>query len=67
MPLDTTTLQSTFTGYVATTQDALILLKVCLQGHCSHVPRRLRDSEETELIRSGSVLIHVEQLGLRSY
>ena len=53
-------LQPTFTGHVATTQDALILFEGCLQGHLSHVPRRPHDRERSTLIRSGSVFIYEE-------
>lgn len=53
-------LQPTFTGHVATTQDALILFEACLQGHLSHVPRRPHDRERASLIRSGSVFIYEE-------
>ena len=53
-------LQPTFTGHVATTQDALLLFEACLQGHLSHVPRRPHDRERSSLIRSGSVFIYEE-------
>lgn len=53
-------LQPTFTGHVATTNDALILFEGCLQGHLSHVPRRPHDRERNNLIRSGSVFIYEE-------
>lgn len=53
-------LQPTFSGHVATTQDALILFEGCLQGHLSHVPRRPHDRERNSLIRSGSVFIYEE-------
>src|ERR1700753_3074783 len=54
------TLQPTFQGHVATTQDALILFEACLQGHLSHVPRRPHDRERSSLIRSGCVFIYEE-------
>ncbi|KIW21934.1 uncharacterized protein PV07_12656 [Cladophialophora immunda] len=54
------TLQPTFKGHVATTQDALILFEACLQGHLSHVPRRPLDRERSDLIRSGHVFIYDE-------
>lgn len=53
-------LQPTFTGHVATTQDALILFEACLQGHLSHVSRRPHDRERSALIRSGCVFIYEE-------
>jgi Gti1/Pac2 family transcription factor len=53
-------LQSTFTGHVATTNDALILFEACLTGQLSHVPRRPHDRERNMLIRSGCVFIYEE-------
>lgn len=53
-------LEPTFTGYVATTQDALILFEACLTGVLHHVPRRPHDRERTHLVRSGSVFIYEE-------
>ncbi|KAL4872048.1 hypothetical protein BDV12DRAFT_5738 [Aspergillus spectabilis] len=56
----TTVLEPTFTGYVATTQDALILFEACLTGVLHHVPRRPHDRERSHLVRSGSVFIYEE-------
>ena len=53
-------LQPTFTGHVATTNDALILFEACLTGQLSHVPRRPHDRERSMLIRSGCVFIYEE-------
>ncbi|KAJ5092354.1 hypothetical protein NUU61_007224 [Penicillium alfredii] len=53
-------LEPTFTGYVATTQDALILFEACLSGVLHHVPRRPHDRERSHLVRSGSVFIYEE-------
>ncbi|KEY83419.1 camp independent regulatory protein [Aspergillus fumigatus] len=53
-------LEPTFTGYVATTQDALILFEACLTGILHHVPRRPHDRERSHLVRSGSVFIYEE-------
>ncbi|KAJ6012585.1 Global transcription regulator sge1 [Penicillium canescens] len=36
-------LEPTFTGYVATTQDAVLLFEACLTGDLHHVPRRPYD------------------------
>ncbi|KAL4780569.1 Gti1/Pac2 family-domain-containing protein [Aspergillus varians] len=55
-----TVLEPTFTGYVATTQDALILFEACLTGVLHHVPRRPHDRERSHLVRSGSVFIYEE-------
>ncbi|PYH48213.1 camp independent regulatory protein [Aspergillus saccharolyticus JOP 1030-1] len=56
----TTVLEPTFMGYVATTQDALILFEACLTGVLHHVPRRPHDRERSHLVRSGSVFIYEE-------
>lgn len=53
-------LEPTFTGYVATTQDALILFEACLTGVLHHVSRRPHDRERSHLVRSGSVFIYEE-------
>ena len=53
-------LQSTFTGHVATTHDALVLFEACLTGQLSHVPRRPHDRERNSLIRSGCIFIYEE-------
>ncbi|PGH06626.1 hypothetical protein GX51_02253 [Blastomyces parvus] len=53
-------LEPTFTGYVATTQDALILFEACLTGLLHHVPRRPHDRERSQLVKSGSVFIYEE-------
>ncbi|KAL3495596.1 Gti1/Pac2 family-domain-containing protein [Aspergillus germanicus] len=55
-----TVLEPTFTGYVATTMDALILFEACLSGLLHHVPRRPHDRERSHLVRSGSVFIYEE-------
>ncbi|KAL4950034.1 Gti1/Pac2 family-domain-containing protein [Aspergillus filifer] len=55
-----TVLEPTFTGYVATTADALILFEACLAGVLHHVPRRPHDRERSHLVRSGSVFIYEE-------
>ncbi|KAL1964228.1 hypothetical protein VTN77DRAFT_7186 [Rasamsonia byssochlamydoides] len=53
-------LEPTYTGYVATTHDALILFEACLTGVLHHVPRRPHDRERSHLVRSGSVFIYEE-------
>lgn len=53
-------LEPTFRGYVATTQDALILFEACLSGLLHHVPRRPHDRERPQLVRSGCVFIYEE-------
>lgn len=56
----TAVLEPTYRGYVATTQDALILFEACLTGVLPHVPRRPHDRERSHLVRSGSVFIYEE-------
>jgi hypothetical protein len=51
-------LQPTYTGYVSTTQDALILFEACLRGHLNYVPRRPNGRERNSLIYSGYVFIY---------
>jgi hypothetical protein len=58
--LGSNTLQPTFTGYVASTKDALILFEACLIGHLNHIPRRPNERERNSLIHSGCVFIYVE-------
>lgn len=54
-------LQPTYTGYVANTQDALILFQATISGRLPAVSRRPHDRERTELVRSGSVFVFNEQ------
>ncbi|KAK2748109.1 hypothetical protein FQN57_001232 [Myotisia sp. PD_48] len=53
-------LEPTYTGYVASTHDALVLFEACLTGVLHHVPRRPHDRERSQLVRSGSVFIYEE-------
>lgn len=53
-------LEPTYRGYVASTQDALILFEACLTGVLHHVPRRPHDRERSHLVQSGSVFIYEE-------
>ncbi|KAF9882571.1 hypothetical protein FE257_006857 [Aspergillus nanangensis] len=55
-----TVLEPTFNGYVASTQDALVLFEACLTGVLHHVPRRPHDRERGHLVRSGSIFIYEE-------
>ncbi|KAK9478159.1 Gti1/Pac2 family-domain-containing protein, partial [Lipomyces japonicus] len=50
----------TYTGYVSTTHDALILFQACMQGLLHYVSRRPHDRERAELIRSGNIFIFNE-------
>ncbi|KAK5069355.1 Global transcription regulator sge1 [Lithohypha guttulata] len=60
MSLIPTTLQPTFTGYVGTTQDALILFEACLQEHLPLALQRIPDREKSTLIKSGAVFVYDE-------
>ncbi|PGH03248.1 hypothetical protein AJ80_08713 [Polytolypa hystricis UAMH7299] len=53
-------LEPTYTGYVSSTHDALLLFEACLTGVLHHVPRRPHDRERSQLVRSGSVFIYEE-------
>ncbi|KAK9381149.1 Gti1/Pac2 family-domain-containing protein [Kockiozyma suomiensis] len=53
-------LAATYTGYVSTTHDALILFQACMQGLLHYVSRRPHDRERAELIRSGNIFIFNE-------
>lgn len=53
-------LEPTFTGYIATTEDALILFEACITGVLQYVARRPHDRERSHLVRSGSIFIYEE-------
>lgn len=53
-------LAPTFHGYIASTQDALLLFEACLAGAINHVARRPHDRERSSLIKSGNVFIYEE-------
>jgi hypothetical protein len=48
----------TFTGFVKTSMDGLILFQACLSGKLHFVPRRPRDKDRGDLIRSGKVFVY---------
>ncbi|PWN42372.1 hypothetical protein IE81DRAFT_347476 [Ceraceosorus guamensis] len=52
--------EPTFTGYIASTHDALLVFEAVRQKKMSKIPRRLRD-DERKLIRSGSVFVFDER------
>ncbi|CAO3658334.1 hypothetical protein G6F70_002652 [Rhizopus microsporus] len=57
----------TFTGYIKTPQDALIIFEACRKGLLQRVKRRLTSKERTE-IRSGSVFAWDErEAGMRRW
>ncbi|EQL01598.1 Gti1/Pac2 family protein [Ophiocordyceps sinensis CO18] len=53
-------LNPTWQGHIASTLDALILFEGSLEGLLNHVPRRPHDRERQDLIKSGSVFIYEE-------
>lgn len=53
-------MQPTWTGFIHTTHDALIILEACLSGRLHHIPRRPHDRERTRLISSGNVFVYEE-------
>ncbi|RGP61503.1 gti1 pac2 family [Fusarium longipes] len=53
-------LQPTYTGFIESTYDALIIFEACLNGDLHHVARRPHDRERQELIKSGNVFIYEE-------
>src|SRR5215471_4738094 len=60
-------LKPTYTGYVASTQDALILFEACLTGILQDVPRRLEPLERSQLVRSGSVFTYKDTSGIKRW
>ncbi|KAF5126880.1 hypothetical protein DV495_003122 [Geotrichum candidum] len=54
-------LQPTFTGYISSTEDALLLFQATIDGKLPAVSRRPHDRERTELVRSGAVFVFNEQ------
>lgn len=53
-------LSPTFSGHIASTQDALLLFEACLSGALNHIARRPHDRERVSLIKSGNVFIYEE-------
>jgi hypothetical protein len=50
----------TWTGFIHSTADAVVVLEACLQGRLSHIPRRPHDRERATIIVSGNVFIYEE-------
>ncbi|KAH7119445.1 Gti1/Pac2 family-domain-containing protein [Dactylonectria estremocensis] len=48
----------TYKGYVASTQDALILFEACLTGQLHHISRQLHEDERPSLVVSGNVFVY---------
>lgn len=55
-----TNLKPTWTGFIHSTWDALIILEACLQGSLTHIPRRPHDRERANIITSGNIFIYEE-------
>lgn len=51
----------TYTGYIATSKDALIIFQAVLSGYLIPVHRRPSESERAELIKSGNVFVFIEE------
>lgn len=54
------TIQPTYTGYVSSTEDALILFQATINGKLPAVSRRPQDRERTNLVQSGAVFVFNE-------
>lgn len=52
--------EPSFTGYISSTHDALIIFECVRRGIMPKIPRRLRD-DERQLVRSGSVFVFDER------
>ena len=50
----------TWTGFIHTTHDALVIVEGCLQGKINHIARRPHDRERPSLIASGNVFVYEE-------
>lgn len=51
----------TYNGYIANSNDALIVLQAVLNGVLKPVNRRPNESERSELIKSGNVFVFIEE------
>ncbi|CAI7623023.1 unnamed protein product [Penicillium pancosmium] len=56
-----TVLEPSFSGYVASTQDALILFEACLNGTLHLISRHPYPRERSRLVCSGNIFIYKEQ------
>ncbi|KAI8591126.1 Gti1/Pac2 family-domain-containing protein, partial [Geranomyces variabilis] len=50
----------TYHGFIASTQDCLLLFEACRVGVCRRIQRRLSEQEREKAIRSGSVFVWEE-------
>jgi hypothetical protein len=60
MPSDTAITEPTFSGFVDSTYDALVLFEACLQRRVHKITRRLHEKER-HLIKSGSIFVFDER------
>ncbi|GME71599.1 unnamed protein product [Ambrosiozyma monospora] len=51
----------TFTGYIATSKDALIIVQNALLGKLPLIKRRPKEKERPNLIKSGNIFVFVEE------
>jgi hypothetical protein len=50
----------TFTGFVKTSMDGLILFQVCLSGKLHSISQRPKDKDRSDFIESGNVFVYEE-------
>jgi hypothetical protein len=53
-------MEPTWSGFIHSTWDALVVLEACLSGILHHIPRRPHDRERANIITSGNVFIYEE-------
>ncbi|ODQ45617.1 hypothetical protein PICMEDRAFT_25676, partial [Pichia membranifaciens NRRL Y-2026] len=51
----------TYTGYIATSKDALLIFQAVLSGVLTPVHRRPSENERSELVKSGNVFVFIEE------
>ncbi|GAV29802.1 hypothetical protein PMKS-003306 [Pichia membranifaciens] len=51
----------TYTGYIGTSKDALIIFQAVLSGVLTPVHRRPAENERSELVKSGNVFVFIEE------
>lgn len=67
-PMPDSAIAATYRGYVASTQDALIVIEACLRGVLYHTCRRPRSSEESSLAKSGNIFVYESRSsGIRNW
>ena len=54
------TLQPTFVGHVANSEDALLVVEACLSGKMHHISRFPRQNELQGLVQSGNTFVYAD-------